>query len=181
VVGVTHLGPRITLLVDGRLRPDAEQRALAHAADCRCCRDTLGAHRAVREALRSAPDPEPSVELVAGLLAMGGPSGPLHPRPGYLPGTPRPPALPAPGRPGGRPQVLRRRQRATVAAGAFSLVSLASLGVLGLVVLGGADGPAVEDTARMGVPDRQTPLSQPASAVHFRVPAAWPSVATTAP
>jgi hypothetical protein len=77
--------------------------------------------------------------------------------------------------------VVRRRQRATVAAGAFSLVSLASLGVLGLVVLGGADGPAVEDTARMGVPDRQTPLSQPASAVHFRVPAAWPSVATTAP
>lgn len=178
---MTHLGLRVTPLVDRRLSPDAEQRALAHAADCRGCRDSLGAHRAVREALRTAPDPEPSAELVAGLLALGGPSGPLHPRPGYLPGTPRPPALPAPGRPAGRPHVLRRRQRVTVAVGAFSLVSLASLGVLGLVALGGTDGPAVEDTARLGVPEPQAPLSQPASAVHFRVPAAWPSLASTAP
>jgi hypothetical protein len=170
---VTHLGERTTPLVDGRLAPDAVNRAAAHAATCPACRTALAGEQRVRALLRADPGPQPSAELVARLLALGGPAGPLRPRPGHVPGTPRPAPLPPPGRlalgagpwepaapaagcgprgrqDGTRPSRARRRsRRARVASVAVGALSLASLGLLGIVALGGwAGGAAV--TARLG-------------------------------
>jgi hypothetical protein len=87
---VTHLGERVSALVDGQLPVDAIERAHAHLANCRDCRDAVEAERLMKARLSCLPAPGPGADLVARLLAMGGPAGPLPPRPGHVPGTPRP-------------------------------------------------------------------------------------------
>jgi Putative zinc-finger len=99
---MSHLGTRVTALVDGELSPDAAARAHAHAAECAECRAAVEAERGTRWALQSTAGPAVPQGLTAALLTMGGPSGPLPPRPGHLPGTPRPEALSLPRRPAGR-------------------------------------------------------------------------------
>ncbi|MFZ5872749.1 MAG: zf-HC2 domain-containing protein [Actinomycetota bacterium] len=140
---MTHLEERVTALVDGRLTPDATERALVHLAECARCRVAVAAERATRRALREAPDPVPSSELLSRLLAMGGPAGPLAPRPGHVPGAPRPVPLPPPGapwqtRPPGRTDGVRsgRRRRRTLRSAALGVVSVASLGLVGLLLIG---------------------------------------------
>jgi hypothetical protein len=91
---VSHLGERVTALVDGQLPMDATERALAHLAGCRPCRDLVEAERRTKAQLSLLDGPEPSVDLMSRLLAMGGPSGPLPPRPGHVPGSPRPQPVP---------------------------------------------------------------------------------------
>jgi hypothetical protein len=87
---VTHLGERVSALVDGQLPVDATERAHAHLANCRDCRDAVEAERLMKARLRCLPDLGPGADFVSRLLAMGGPAGPLPPRPGHVPGTPRP-------------------------------------------------------------------------------------------
>ncbi len=88
---MSHLGERVTALVDGRLSPDAEQRAYLHAAGCRPCRDAIEAERLLTLRLASLFGPEPGADLVGRLMALGGPAGPLPPRTGRVPGSPRGP------------------------------------------------------------------------------------------
>lgn len=138
---MTHLEERVTALVDGRLTPDATERALVHLAECARCRVAVAAERATRRALREAPDPAPSSELLSRLLAMGGPAGPLAPRPGHVPGAPRPVPLPPPGapwltRPPGRTDGVRSRRRRALRSAALGVVSVASLGLVGLLLVG---------------------------------------------
>lgn len=87
---MTHLGDRVSALVDGQLPLDAVERAHAHLAHCRGCRDAVEAERLMKGRLSCLPAPEPASDLVGRLLAMGGPAGPLPPRPGHVPGSPRP-------------------------------------------------------------------------------------------
>jgi hypothetical protein len=87
---VTHLGERASALVDGQLGAEASERAMAHLAGCRECRDAVELERLTKARLAFLGGPEPSGDLMGRLLAMGGPSGPLPPRPGHVPGTPRP-------------------------------------------------------------------------------------------
>jgi hypothetical protein len=141
------------------LSQDAAERAFVHVTSCPACRAAVAAERATRRRLLDAPDPAPSPELVARLLALGGPDGPLGPRPGHVPGTPRPAPISVAGppwehrrpagrsdgvRPGGRRS--RRSRLASVAVGAFSL---ASVGLLGLLLLGSTLGedPGVSPVA----------------------------------
>jgi anti-sigma factor RsiW len=118
---VSHLGDRVTALVDGQLPIDATERAHAHLAGCPECREAVEAERLIKSRLSVLTGPEPAGDLVGRLLAMGGPSGPLPPRPGHVPGSPRPqpvtlrrptptarPAPAVPGRPPTRPGVSRR-------------------------------------------------------------------------
>jgi anti-sigma factor RsiW len=108
---VTHLGDRAAAFVDGQLTPESAERATAHLAGCRPCRDLVELERLTKMRLSALRGPEPTADLVGRLLAMGGPSGPLPPRPGHVPGTPRPEpvSLPEPLR--GGVQVLRRAAR----------------------------------------------------------------------
>lgn len=175
---MSHLHDRVAALVDGELSPTARCRAQAHLERCEPCRDAVAAERATRRLTADAASAEPSAELMARLMAMGGPSGPLRPREGHLPGTPRVPALPAPGResellrvvgpaparpprarssrPAGRPtsepraarttpgarttspRRAARRPRRGLAAAVLGTVSLATVGVLGVALMGGA-------------------------------------------
>jgi anti-sigma factor RsiW len=108
---VTHLGDRAAAFVDGQLSPESAERTTAHLATCRPCRDLVELERLMKARLSALRGPEPTADLVGRLLAMGGPAGPLPPRPGHVPGSPRPQpvAMPAPHR--GGVQVLRRPTR----------------------------------------------------------------------
>ncbi len=99
---MTHLGDRASALVDGQLDPDGVERAHAHLAHCRGCRDLVDAERLLKARLATLQGPEPAQDLLGRLLAMGGPAGPLPPRSAHMPGSPRPPHLSVPSRgPGG--------------------------------------------------------------------------------
>ncbi|HET9657053.1 MAG TPA: zf-HC2 domain-containing protein, partial [Kineosporiaceae bacterium] len=87
---MAHLGERVTALVDGRLAPDAVQRAHLHLAGCRDCREAFEAERLMKARLAALEGPRPGDDLMWRLLTMGGPNGPLPPRNGHVPGTPRP-------------------------------------------------------------------------------------------
>lgn len=93
---MNHLGDKVSALVDGQLPIEATERAHAHLAHCRDCRDAVEAERLMKARLSCLPAPEPGADLLGRLLALGGPSGPLAPRPGHVPGMPRPAEVPLP-------------------------------------------------------------------------------------
>lgn len=93
---MAHLGDRVAALVDGQLPPDAVERAHAHLAGCRPCREAVEAERLMKARLAALRGPGPDAEFLQRLLAMGGPNGPLPPRAGHVPGMPRPPAVALP-------------------------------------------------------------------------------------
>jgi len=163
---VSHLGDRITDLVDGQLSPQAQERAHAHLAGCPECRAAVEAERLMKARLAGLPAPQPGQDLTRRLLAMGGPQGPLAPRTGHVPGSPRPrpvaaprPARaafvsPGPARPvaisrgpvprgpsfPGRPVLAGRTGRllpGAVPRGRRTRMAAAVLGTLGVVGLGG--------------------------------------------
>jgi anti-sigma factor RsiW len=108
---VTHLGDRAAAFVDGQLAPESAERATAHLAACRPCRDLVELERLTKARLSALCGPEPGVDLVSRLLAMGGPAGPVPPRPGHVPGTPRPQPVTMPAAQPGGVQVLLRAAR----------------------------------------------------------------------
>jgi Putative zinc-finger len=108
---VTHLGDRAAAFVDGQLSPESAERTTAHLATCRPCRDLVELERLTKARLSALFGPEPAADLVGRLLAMGGPAGPLPPRPGYVPGSPRPQPVTMPEPHRGGVQVLRRSAR----------------------------------------------------------------------
>ena len=91
---MTHLGERVSDLVDGQLPPEAAERAFAHLASCQGCRDQVEAERLMKARLAALALPTPREDLVHKLLAMGGPAGPVPPREGHVPGTVRPRTVP---------------------------------------------------------------------------------------
>ncbi|MBI9115175.1 anti-sigma factor family protein [Sanguibacter suaedae] len=67
----SHLGSRISAVVDGQLAPDERERALAHVAACDDCADELRAAREAHRALTcDALDVIPDSAFVSRLLAM---------------------------------------------------------------------------------------------------------------
>jgi anti-sigma factor RsiW len=171
---VSHLGDRLSALIDGELDHETRDRALAHVAYCADCRAELDAHRQVKHALAGAPAPAPSPDTVAALLALAEPGGPLPPRARRMPLGPVVPDLPPPGRrpgtrsrrgatgspgrrdgrrPGGR--VLHRSR--VVTAGALTCAGL----VLGTAfAIGGSSspggGPLVPPVAELSVEHGRT-------------------------
>jgi len=164
---VTHLGDRAAAFVDGQLTPESAERATAHLASCRPCRDLVELERLTKARLSALSGPEPTADFVGRLLAMGGPAGPLPPRPGHVPGNrrPQPVAMPEPQRvgvqvlrraparpavrretvstrPAGRPQAVRARP---------SRLAVAVLGALSVVGVGVA-GVAAGSSASAGSP-----------------------------
>jgi anti-sigma factor RsiW len=102
---VTHLGERITPLVDGQLAGDTAERASIHLASCQTCREAVEAERLMKSRLATLGSPQPGDHLVRRLLELAGPDGlegPLPPRVGHVPGTPRPHAV-SPARAGRSP------------------------------------------------------------------------------
>jgi hypothetical protein len=155
------LGERVGALADGSMAPDAATRALAHVTVCATCREALEVERLTVERLRSLPSPTPSGDLMAALLQLGEPGGPvpLRRRPG--PGAVRPATIPlaAPGRPAAprvgstpgpaRPQGRRRpgtrgvQRRAVLAAAGALGAGVLAMGAVGVQNAAAPGGPAV--------------------------------------
>lgn len=68
---MTHLGSRISALVDHQLSVAETERALAHVAGCPLCAGELAAARRARDVLASAAGPvDPAPDLTARLLSL---------------------------------------------------------------------------------------------------------------
>jgi hypothetical protein len=90
---VTHLGDRVSAYVDGQLPIGLTERMTAHLAVCASCRGLVQHERRIKRAVTALQEPLPAPDFMGALLALGGPSGPLPPRDGHVPGSPRPPLV----------------------------------------------------------------------------------------
>jgi anti-sigma factor RsiW len=133
---MTHLGERLTALVDGELSHDERDKALVHLAACDQCRAEADALRALKRRLRAMSDAVPAEGLLERLQAMGEPGDPLPPATRRLPGQGRRPApvrltRPRDTRPaGGRSRRAAARRR--LPRGRYLVAGAAALAVLGV-------------------------------------------------
>jgi len=174
---MSHLGDRLSALVDGELAGAERDRAYAHLAGCAQCRAEAKQLRALKQKLRSLMDGAPAeAAMTRRLISMTGPGGPLPPRRRPLrvvPGGRQEPGrgLLASTRPGTRrPRPARRRY---LFLGTVSLV--VGLGTAAFTAGGGgqaAPGPkitppvelySVEHAILTGEVPFSGPSSRPAS------------------
>ena len=107
---MTHLGDRLSALIDGELDGAERDRAHAHLAGCDQCRTEAAELRALKRKLGSLlPGAPAEAAMTRRLIAMTGPGGPVPPRrrPGE-PGKPGKPGRPETRRPGSSGPVRRR-------------------------------------------------------------------------
>ena len=157
---MSHLGDRLSALVDGELGGAERDRAHAHLAACEQCRAEAAELRALKQKLRGLMDGAPAeAAMTSRLIAMTGPGGPMPPRrrllrvvPGRRPGSP--PPGPVASRPG---SALRSstawpgpRRRRYLVLGTVSLV--VGLGAAAFTAGGGGDaapGPRITPPVEM--------------------------------
>jgi anti-sigma factor RsiW len=114
---MSHLGDRLSALIDGELDGAERDRAHAHLAGCEPCRVEAAELRALKRKLGSLlPGAPAEAAMTRRLIAMTGPGGPLPPRRRLL--RPAPAPQPETRRPGPRGPARRRY----LALGAMSLV-----------------------------------------------------------
>jgi anti-sigma factor RsiW len=78
---MSHLGDRLSALVDGELDGAERDRAHAHLASCAQCRTEAAELRALKQKLRGLTLDAPSeAAMTRRLVAMAGPGGPLPSR-----------------------------------------------------------------------------------------------------
>ncbi|WP_406285998.1 zf-HC2 domain-containing protein [Embleya sp. NBC_00896] len=181
---MSHLDDRLGAYVDGELGHEAREKVLAHLAECAECREEAEEQRQVKQLLGKVPQPGPSGDLMARLLALGEPTRDQPPPPAAgdrftFPTAGRPTASararsrsrgPRAGRPGNMPERVRppvnRRRLTFAAAGAFSMmaVALSSAFVPG-GTSGGTEGrPAAPAVERYLVEQAATTTPLPAGA-----------------
>lgn len=129
---MTHLGERLTALIDGELSHGERDRALVHLAGCDECRAEADALRALKQRLRAVSDVKPAERLLERLHAMGEPGDPLPPAVRRLPGQGRVRAVSRPR--DNRPAIARRAAgaRRRMPRGRYLLAGAATLAVLGI-------------------------------------------------
>jgi anti-sigma factor RsiW len=78
---MSHLGDRLSALIDGELDGAERDRAYAHLASCEQCRAEAAELRALKQKLRTLMSRAPAeAAMTRRLIAMTGPGGPLPPR-----------------------------------------------------------------------------------------------------
>ncbi len=78
---MSHLGDRLSALVDGELDGAELDRAHAHLAGCAQCRTEAAELRALKQKLRALMTGAPAeAAMTSRLVAMTGPGGPMPPR-----------------------------------------------------------------------------------------------------
>jgi anti-sigma factor RsiW len=152
---MSHLGDRLSALVDGELDGAERDRAHAHLAGCEQCRTEAAELRVLKQKLRELMTGAPAeAAMTSRLIALTGPGGPMPPRRGLLRVVPRhrPAAGPGPSRPGirgPRHEGAARRRRYLV-LGTVSLV--VGLGTAAFTAGGGSDaapGPRITPPVEM--------------------------------
>jgi anti-sigma factor RsiW len=154
---MSHLGDRISALIDGELTGSDLDRANAHLASCDRCRSEATAMRALKRELRAlggSVQAEAEAATIRRLIAATGPGGPLPPRRPQSRGRsggPRPDSRPDRWRRGGRrARVLARPRRAYAVAGVLS-IAVVSLGAAAFSVGGGSGEPEPKVTPNMQI------------------------------
>ncbi len=178
---MSHLGYRLSALVDGELGGAELDRAYAHLAGCEQCRTEAAELRALKQKLRGLMDGAPAeAAMTRRLIAMTGPGGPMPPRRRLLRVVPgrRPATGPAPSRPGSGPPLKTpkpwpsARRRRYLVLGTVSLV--VGLGTAAFTVGGGGDaapGPRITPPVEMYSVEHAITTGE----VPFPGPAAGPS------
>jgi anti-sigma factor RsiW len=78
---MSHLGDRLSALIDGELDGAERDRAFAHLASCEQCRTEAAELRALKRRLGALISKAPAeAAMTRRLVAMTGPGGPLPPR-----------------------------------------------------------------------------------------------------
>jgi anti-sigma factor RsiW len=126
---MTHLGDRLSALIDGELNGADLDRATGHLAACDECRVEAAALRDVKRELRALGTVPAEAAAVRRLVAMAGPGGPIPPR--------RPVTRVLPGGPRRR----RRRHPVYAVAGAVGMITV-GIGAAAFSVGGGSGIPA---------------------------------------
>ncbi|MCG5216681.1 anti-sigma factor [Streptosporangium sp. KLBMP 9127] len=178
---MSHLGERVSALVDGELNHGERERALAHLTFCADCRAEVDSVRALKNRLRSLEGPAMPADLSMSLLRMSEPGGPLPPRVRPFPdashtfgGVPIPSMhsiAPPDNRPGGRASGRRGRARRA----GYVAVGMASAAVAfgTMFVAGGIEtGPPV-------VPQMEKFANQHKQTAPYGSPAVTPSPSVT--
>jgi anti-sigma factor RsiW len=172
---MSHLGDRLSALVDGELGGADLDRAHAHLAGCEQCRTEAAELRQLKRKLRElmtrelADGAPAEAAMTSRLVALTGPGGPLPARsgparttgtrsrrrlrvvPGHRPGTDPDLSRPGhPGNPGTRRTWLGARRRRYLMLGTVSLV--VGLGTAAFTAGGGGDaapGPRITPPVEM--------------------------------
>jgi anti-sigma factor RsiW len=143
---MSHLGDRLSALVDGELDGAERDRAYAHLASCEQCRTEAAELRALKQKLSRLLSGAPAeAAMTRRLIAMTGPGGPLPPRRRLLRPAPRT-ARRGTRRPGPR----RPARRRYMLLGTVSLV--VGLGTAAFTAGGGgaaAPGPRITPPVEM--------------------------------
>jgi len=147
---MSHLGDRLSALVDGELDGAELARAHAHLAGCVQCRTEAAELRVLKQKLRALMAGAPAeAAMTRRLIAMTGPGGPLPPRRRLLRVVPGRRPVAGPERPGARRPRLACRRRYLV-LGSVSLV--VGLGTAAFTAGGGGDaapGPRITPPVQM--------------------------------
>ena len=146
---MSHLGSRLSALVDGELSGAELDRAHAHLAGCEQCRTEAAELRALKQKLRGLMAGAPAeAAMTKRLIAMTGPGGPLPPRRRLLRVIPA--RRPAPGPASSRPDARPGSRRRYLVLGTVSLV--VGLGAAAFTAGGGPDtapGPRITPPVEM--------------------------------
>jgi anti-sigma factor RsiW len=176
---MSHLGDRLSALVDGELDGAERDRAHAHLAGCPQCRAEAAELRALKQKLGSLKPSAPAeAAMTRRLIAMTGPGGPLPPRRRPLRLAPR--ARPAAGRETRRP--ARPEPRHPVRRRYLVLVTVSlvvGLGTAAFTAGGGgqaAPGPKITPPVQMYSVEHAIITG----GVPFAGPSAKPSAAASA-
>ncbi len=186
---MSHLGDRLSALVDGELSHDERDRLHAHLVGCPECRADAAALRALKRRVGALGDAAMDRRLLSRLLAVAAPGEPVVAPPRGFPGSPAPrPALlmypdrrmqagppRGPHEPGrhylnGRPARSPGRRRGSYMVA--SVVSVLVLGVGGVSFLAGgaqsSPGPRITPpvdmfTVEHSVTTGEVPFASPAA------------------
>jgi anti-sigma factor RsiW len=77
---MSHLGYRLSALVDGELSADERDRVHAHLAGCEACRAEANQLRALKKRMRGLGEVPPDDALTQRLIAIAEPGPPVPPR-----------------------------------------------------------------------------------------------------
>ena len=146
---MSHLGDRLSALIDGELDGAERDRAYAHLASCEPCRTEAAELRALKKKLSTLVSGAPAeAAMTRRLIAMTGPGGPLPPRRRLLRLAPGPQA--AARRETRRPGPRGPARRRYLLLGTVSLV--VGLGTAAFTAGGGgaaAPGPRITPPVEM--------------------------------
>jgi anti-sigma factor RsiW len=172
---MSHLGDRLSALVEGELDGAERDRAHAHLAGCEQCRAEAAELRELKRKLRALTSGAPAeAAMTRRLIAMTGPGGPLPPRRRLLRLAPS--ARPAASLGSSKPGYRRPARRRYLVLGAVSVVL--GLGTAAFTAGGGGGavpGPRITPPVEMYSVEHAITTGE----VPFTGPSARPSAAAS--